>query len=309
MKRISIIIPVYNTESYLRKCLGSCVKQGILSSDYEIIVVNDGSPDKSQLIIDEYVERYDNIISIKQENGGLSNARNAGFNIAKGEYVWFVDSDDMLADNSIHNILNTICEEEVDCILLGHVEEDEDNNVIHSYTYPKKSNIIGIDFLSNNQKDCEFFIPAQFTVWNRAFLRTNGFVFYPNIYHEDCEFTTKAISVADSIKCISGIQYRYIRHCNTISTTINSKRAYDYVKVAQSLFSFNKANSNCTTLYNYIALFVNCSVKIILKCKKDEIIKFQRYLKSHKSLLDILVKKCDGKYKISAFIIRALIKL
>ena len=82
MNKFSLIIPVYNVESYLANCLDSCLNQDIPHSDYEIIVVNDGSPDNSQSIIDMYVNKYDNIIPIVKENGGLSSARNAGLDIA-----------------------------------------------------------------------------------------------------------------------------------------------------------------------------------------------------------------------------------
>lgn len=96
--KLSIIIPVYNVERYLRQCLESCLSQDVPKSQYEVIIVNDGSPDNSQAIIDEYSSKYDNVRVLKKKNGGLSSARNAGLNIASGDYIWFVDSDDWVAD-------------------------------------------------------------------------------------------------------------------------------------------------------------------------------------------------------------------
>ena len=102
-KLVSIIIPVYNTEQYLRRCLDSCVNQvDVTSDDYEIIAVNDGSTDRCVEILDEYRLRYPKLISvISQVNKGQSAARNAGIRQSVGEYVWFVDSDDYISPSAI----------------------------------------------------------------------------------------------------------------------------------------------------------------------------------------------------------------
>lgn len=99
--KLSIIIPIYNVEKYLRVCLDSCLKQDVPKSSYEIITVNDGSPDSCDKIIEEYYTKFPNIRVITQKNSGLSVARNNGLNIARGEYVWFVDSDDYITTNCL----------------------------------------------------------------------------------------------------------------------------------------------------------------------------------------------------------------
>ena len=97
--KLSIIIPMYNVEPYIEKCLLSCLNQNIPHADYEIIVVNDGSPDGSLGIARRIASTVDNMLIVSQENGGLSAARNKGLSYAKGEYVWFVDSDDWIEEN------------------------------------------------------------------------------------------------------------------------------------------------------------------------------------------------------------------
>ena len=92
MVKVSVIVPVYNVEKYIDKCLTSLVNQTL--KDIEIIIVNDGSPDKSQKIIDKYVKKHSNIKSYIKKNGGISSARNYGLKYAHGEYIAFVDSDD-----------------------------------------------------------------------------------------------------------------------------------------------------------------------------------------------------------------------
>ena len=92
--KVSVIVPVYNVEKYIKKCLNSLVNQTL--DEVEIVVVNDGSPDNSQKIIDEYTKKYKNIKSYVKKNGGLSDARNYGIKKATGKYISFVDSDDYI---------------------------------------------------------------------------------------------------------------------------------------------------------------------------------------------------------------------
>ena len=106
MISLSIIIPVYNVEQYLPRCLDSVLQQDIPYEEYEVIVVNDGSPDSSLAIAESYARRYPNVKVVTRQNGGLSAARNTGLEYAKGEYVWFVDTDDRIASNCIRYLCN-----------------------------------------------------------------------------------------------------------------------------------------------------------------------------------------------------------
>jgi len=101
---VSVIIPVYKVEEYLRECLDSVVNQTL--DNIEIICVDDGSPDHSADIVLEYTEKYPNVKLIRKENGGLSSARNAGLDVATGEYVYFLDSDDYIEPDMLLNLLN-----------------------------------------------------------------------------------------------------------------------------------------------------------------------------------------------------------
>ena len=105
--KLSIVIPVYNVEKYVSECLDSCLEQNVDITDYEIIIVNDGSTDNSANLINLYAKQS-NIIIINQENLGLSAARNAGIKIAKGEYIWIVDSDDWIEPGILIRILLAI---------------------------------------------------------------------------------------------------------------------------------------------------------------------------------------------------------
>ena len=119
-KFLSIIIPVYNVERYLAECLDSCLEQDIPHDDYEIICVNDGSTDGSAAILERYAGENPNIQVITQSNNGLSAARNAGLDAARGEYIWFVDSDDFIRKNSLAQLRRVVTEKPVDKLTFGY---------------------------------------------------------------------------------------------------------------------------------------------------------------------------------------------
>ena len=107
---LSIIIPVYNVEKYIDKCISSIVNQGDSFNNVELIIVNDGTKDNSIAVIQSYIDTFPNVFLINQENAGLSEARNTGLRHASGEYVWFFDSDDWMPDNCLDKILNVLGE-------------------------------------------------------------------------------------------------------------------------------------------------------------------------------------------------------
>ena len=128
--KLSIIVPVYNVEKYLAQCLDSLVGQTV--EDYEIIVVNDGSPDNSQRIIDDYAARYPGlIVPMIKENGGLSSARNLGMNVAKGEFIGFVDSDDWVDETMYERMLEAIERENADIAYCDMDDYYEDGTVVY----------------------------------------------------------------------------------------------------------------------------------------------------------------------------------
>ena len=177
MIKLSIIVPVYNVEKYIERCLDSLLKQDL--DNYEIIVVNDGSTDNSQDIIDKYQKKYGIIKSLKKANGGLSDARNYGLKHAKGKYVLFVDSDDYVKENMLKEIYDTIDDNKADIMVLDYTIAKEDN-----FIYKKVLNNKKTGFITCN----EYFFGAV-SAWNkvykRSFLVKNKFSFPKGIIYED----------------------------------------------------------------------------------------------------------------------------
>lgn len=187
---ISIIIPVYNVEQYLRQCLDSIVQQSF--TNYEVILVDDGSSDGSPAICDEYAERYSQVKTVHKTNGGVSSARNAGLDIAKGTWIWFVDADDYVVENSL-NILDSF------------IQEHNCDTVLHGLVFLKNDVII-----KNDNHDADFSPKNSFLLKN--FVYQNGMILFKSsiIKNENLRFI-EGVKMGEDLE----FQYRYLFFCKT----------------------------------------------------------------------------------------------
>lgn len=237
MIRLSLIIPVYNVEQYIARCLDSCLSQDIPAEEYEIIVVNDGSPDSSMAIVDNFCQKHKNIRIINRENGGLSAARNTGLEYAEGEYVWFIDSDDRISADCIRDLLNCAETNNLDVLCLGLNLEYKDGRI---EKFPIKCDEImhiydGKDFIVKVGMP-----PAAWAaIYRRELLLRNGLKFYEGILHEDHEFTPRAYCLAGRIAYYDAQIYYYNQRDGGIMKSSNNlRRCSDLLTVADSLYAF-----------------------------------------------------------------------
>ena len=135
--KLSIIVPIYKVEQYLCKCVDSLINQDLPSGVYEIILVDDGSPDRCGEICDEYAASHSNVKVIHRENGGLSAARNSGVDVAQGQYIQFVDSDDYLEPNVLGNLVRKMEEDELDILRFNYQNVDEEYKIFEPYKVDK----------------------------------------------------------------------------------------------------------------------------------------------------------------------------
>ena len=234
--KLSIIIPVYNVEQYIGCCLQSCLSQAnVTADDYELVIVNDGTKDNSMQVVEEMTQGCTNITVINQDNQGLSMARNAGLRAAKGEYVWFVDSDDCIEEGCLYAIKERLEETAVDALLLQYrnVYSDGTSNE------EKYSTIDGIvegkEVLLSNK----FFVEVPFAIYRREFLLQQQLSFYPGIYHEDNEFKPRMLYLARTCASYDRVAYNYFRGvANSISSTLRLKNGLDDFVVMNSLYAF-----------------------------------------------------------------------
>ncbi|NDW08962.1 glycosyltransferase [Dysgonomonas sp. 520] len=214
---LSIIIAMYNTEKYIAKCLNSILTQGLKANDYEIIVIDDGSTDKGADIVEKLTMDNPNIILIKKENGGQSSARNMGFDIARGEYVMCVDSDDYLEPNSLIKLLSLIKKDDLDVASFNFNKVDESGTIIQEKKYYSEHPGImtGADFM------CKFVIVGAMClyIFKKELIDKHNLRLIEGIFQEDEEFIPQLLSYAKRVKYLDIIVYNYLERSN--STTQN----------------------------------------------------------------------------------------
>lgn len=239
MKKLSIIIPVYNVEQFVGRCLDSCVNQGLTFEDYEIIVVNDETPDNSMSIVKEYCLRYPHIRIVNRKNGGLSAARNTGLKEAQGKYVWFIDSDDRIEHNCLGHLITKLETDNLDVLCFGlKLDFPDEHTIIHPVVHDGNEKIhTGRCFI------CSVGVaPAAWAaIFRRDFLLDHNLTFYEGILHEDQEFTPRAYCLADRIEYTdTPIYYYNQREGSIMKSKRNNKRCCDLLTVADSLYGFTQ---------------------------------------------------------------------
>lgn len=231
---VSIIVPVFNTAGYLKKCLDSVIRQDI---EKEIIIVNDGSTDESDLIIAEYAKKHPEILVVNKKNGGLSSARNAGLAAATGDYVSFVDSDDWVEEQAISKLVKTAKIECLDIIAFDAI-------LYYEYTgmCPKKRNtcldekvLSGEEFFNQSIQCNSLSVPVCFHIFRRKLLIDHDIRFIEGIYHEDWQFTPRAYFMAERIKYTNKYFYYYRKGISSITSHTTQKHIEDLMYVAEDL--------------------------------------------------------------------------
>lgn len=234
---LSIIIPVYNVEKYVRKTLESIYKSTFPNNEVEVIVVNDGTKDNSMSIVNEFVAKYDNLKIINQENQGLSVARNSGLKAAQGKYVWFVDSDDWVEKESLHFMLKYLKHSEKDVLMYKIREYDEEGRILLERSFHDNKNeeqISGTDVVLYQKKYGIDITPMQQYVISRDFLLSKKMLFVPGIYHEDKEFAPRMLINAKNVSIIPKVIYCYLRRSNgsiTTDETLLKKRCLSKIEI------------------------------------------------------------------------------
>ncbi len=234
--KFSIIIPVYNTEKYLNKCIDSVLNQSY--SDFEMIIVNDGSKDNSQSIIDEYLKNNARIKSYIKENGGLSDARNFGVTKANGEYLLFLDSDDYIGEDLLLNLNDIITDEDIVRYNIRLVDENY-NEIRRGKEYETKK-YVGFKDLFN----IEYFQPVCCSAYRTKFWKEHNFEFAEGRIHEDFGMTPYVVLVASKRTLLNYYGYNYFQRPGSIMNGGQNatKRANDM------LYHFDTLTANITKL-------------------------------------------------------------
>ena len=229
--KISIIVPVYNGESYIKKCLDSLVNQTL--NEIEIIIINDGSTDKTINILNEYKEKYqDKIIVINQENMGISMSRNKGLSIARGEYIGFVDSDDHVDTTMFQKLYEKAKIKNFDIVSSSFY-----------FSYDKKEELGVTDLFEDIESDDglkQYLVNLYPVIWNKIYkrelLKNEKF---KKVYAEDVEFLYRILPKIKKIGVVKEPLYYYYQRENSESRVFD-KRLFDYVTNFNNLYKYYK---------------------------------------------------------------------
>ncbi len=291
--KVSVIVPVYNVEKFIDKCLNSLVKQSL--KEIEIIVVNDGSPDNSQKIIDKYVKKYpDKIKSYIKENGGQGSARNYGLKKASGEYIGYVDSDDFVEKDMYKKLYNKAKENNYDIVVCGNYNVSED--------YQNKN----IDaFINNYNTDLENIFFGKMAVWNKIYKRDilikNKLEFKEKVWYEDLAFTLKAIMNSNTFAFIDEPLYDYLIREGSTMNNSNVQRNLEILDAFNDILSYIQHNKKeeYFSKIEFLAIdhiYISAIVRV-LKAEADDKVKRETINK----LIDYMNKKFPN-YKNNKYI-------
>ena len=280
MPKVSVIIPVYNVEKYLRQCLDSVVNQTL--KDIEIICVNDGSPDNSLAILEEYAQNDNRIKIINKSNGGISSARNAGLKIAQGEFIGFVDSDDYIALNYYESLYNRA---KVTCSDIVVAE------YIYRFNNKKKKIFLKVDknivTTSVKEKFECLYLPDFCYVCNKIYKRDFlKVMFIEGVTYEDIYFASNVLAQAGRMAVAENIAYFYRNNADSIVNDTSSLNNYFYHRAMAYFYQFlheqnieiNTKDYHKTQKYKFLGI-------TFLKIKKI-------YFKYRYSLLGIFKWSC-----------------
>ena len=250
MPRLSVIVPVYKVEKYIHKCVDSILNQSF--KDFELILVDDGSPDQCGKICDEYAKKDARVRVIHKENGGQSCARNRGLDIAKGEIIGFVDSDDDIEVNMYKNLIDFMDREELD-IAFCDVYLVRGDRVREQSMYSETKVLNNVDGLKDN-----LICKIDNAVWNKIYKKTifDNLRFTEGIVYEDVRIMYKIFSESKKSGYLKqSLYYYYKRPNSTIAQSFNSKSRYDCFKGYKERLEFAiKENLDCVEKCRVLAV-------------------------------------------------------
>ncbi len=264
MPKVSVIVPIYNVEKYLEKCINSLLSQTL--EDIQIILVNDGSKDNSGNIAKEYEKNNkDRVIYVEKENGGLSDARNYGLKYATGDFIAFLDSDDYIEKNAYEEMYNKAIEENADYVECDFIWEFP-NKIRVDKQYPYK-----------NKKEMLSFV--RVVAWNKLIKRQliidNNLEFPKGLRYEDVEFTYKLIPFINKFAYVDKSFIHYVQREGSIANVQNERTA-EIFTVLDNVIEFYKKNNIYEKYrdeleYNYARYLLCSSLKRMCKIKDKTI--------------------------------------
>ena len=279
MMKLSIIVPVYNVEEYIHPCMESLFKQGLSDDDFELILVNDGTQDDCFGKIQDIIREHQNIIRVDQENQGLSGARNTGMVHAKGDYILFVDSDDLIVEGAMAKLLPIALRTSADLVVADFqkLSDDEISNykpdLSETCQYEEKS---GYDLFLQDLDPSKNYVWR--TLYRREFLEKNNLKFIQGICYEDIPFTPECYLKA--VRCVRAHcdLYLYRMGHSSITSSMSPKKAMDLNRVIERIWELKGINGlssqvrqrlldNLFSTFSFYLWCVSHNPNVLVECK------------------------------------------
>lgn len=242
MPKISVVIPIYNVEQFLDRCLKSVLNQSFI--DFEVLCINDGTQDNSQSIIDEYVKKDSRFKSFIKKNGGLSDARNYGIQYVEGDYIFFLDSDDYIEPNCLEDLYNAVLQDNADLAMCGYNEVNYDGTINKQVINNKLLKQGG--FKNNLDLLCNYPHCAWNKLYSKRFFKELNIRYPKGLFYEDVGTTPLIYLEANNISYINKPLINYVvNRPGNITTTVNKKivEILDNLKIVNDYY-INKGSFN-----------------------------------------------------------------
>ncbi len=258
MKKVDIVVPVYNVEEYLRRCLDSLVNQSY--ENVRIVVVNDGSPDHSQDIIDEFVQRYpEKVVSLIKVNGGLADARNFGMKAVDSEYVMFVDSDDYVEKDYVRRAVEVIEEDGSDMAVFSYVQD-------YLETGTEEVIPLRIEGVHSLKEDPYILVDTPNAAWNKIYrtslFKDNAIEFPKGLIYEDLATTPRLLTLAEKVSYFNEPLYRYqVGRPGQIMSKVRN----DVIRVGELLVAYFKEKGLFGAYYEELYAIIERNIISILR--------------------------------------------
>lgn len=286
---LSIIVPVYNVSKYLAKCLDSLLCQDLKSEEYEIIVVNDGSTDNSGEIAKQYEDKNSNIKVVRQENQGLSGARNTGIELAQGKYIQFVDSDDYLEPNVLRILVDKMESDNLDVLRFNYQNVNENYEVYEPYKEHKpyvdyRDEVCdGLTFLTERLGFACY--AWQFVIKSSLLINDDKYLFKRGIYFEDTEWTPRILTQAKSVTSTDLMVYNYLLRQGSITNSVSIEKKRKVLEDKLLLVSALKQQMSDKSDKRWYEGMISATVISIMGCIVADFYKEKsEYLKRLKEL-------------------------
>ncbi len=267
MPKLSIVIPVYNVEKYLARCLDSVICPGL--EDYEIVIVNDGSTDSSLAVAEDYARRHPALIRvISTENGGLGAARNVGLEAARGEFLLFLDSDDYLREGALAEIVEKL-REGLDILIYGILSVTEDGTVLDDIPRCGREGPLSLAayprLLLCPPSACN-------KICRRSLFMDSGLRFPSRVWYEDMRTMPKLYLLTDRISATDSQWYIYVQRSGSITRSINLERNLEIIEALDDLSSYYKSKGKYEEYRNefeYLAFYNEFLTAVVRICLSE----------------------------------------